>query len=118
MGFDGEESYNDAWYSFEHPSDATRGKRAPKNNRGRSRQTRRQSYAAKAKQLSTEDMTGQFVEFSMDQRGSRTLQSQIQKGTDHDRRAIFEEIQGHILQLVTDAFGNYVVQKLFEHGAD
>jgi mRNA-binding protein PUF3 len=29
---------------------------------------------------------------------------------------VFREIQPNCLQLMTDVFGNYVVQKLFEHG--
>lgn len=29
---------------------------------------------------------------------------------------MFREIQPNCLQLMTDVFGNYVVQKLFEHG--
>ena len=29
---------------------------------------------------------------------------------------MFREIQPNALQLMTDVFGNYVIQKLFEHG--
>jgi hypothetical protein len=33
-----------------------------------------------------------------------------------EKQMVFEEILPNALQLMTDVFGNYVIQKFFEHG--
>eukprot|EP01063_Lacrimia_lanifica_P008189 TRINITY_DN1529_c0_g2_i2.p1 TRINITY_DN1529_c0_g2~~TRINITY_DN1529_c0_g2_i2.p1 ORF type:complete len:650 (+),score=183.05 TRINITY_DN1529_c0_g2_i2:104-2053(+) len=64
------------------------------------------------------DLRGRVAEFSRDQEGSRFIQKQISLGlSDADRRMLFEEVLPEVLDLMTDVFGNYVVQKLIEHGS-
>ncbi|KLO10675.1 ARM repeat-containing protein [Schizopora paradoxa] len=63
------------------------------------------------------ELFGHIVEFSGDQHGSRFIQQSIQSATDEERQKLFDEIfPEHVLNLMQDVFGNYVVQKLFEHG--
>ncbi|KAJ7449830.1 armadillo-type protein [Mycena latifolia] len=63
------------------------------------------------------DITGFVVEFSGDQHGSRFIQEQLPTATSEERQSVFDEIVPHnTLQLIQDVFGNYVIQKLFEHG--
>lgn len=33
-----------------------------------------------------------------------------------EKERVFKEIQPNAMQLMTDVFGNYVIQKFFEHG--
>ncbi|KAI3450921.1 hypothetical protein Pfo_007586 [Paulownia fortunei] len=49
-----------------------------------------------------------------DQNGCRFLQRKFAEGTSEDIERIFTEIIMHIVELMTDPFGNYLVQKLLE----
>lgn len=49
-----------------------------------------------------------------DQIGCRFLQKKFAEGAPEDIERIFVEIIGHIVELMTDPFGNYLVQKLLE----
>lgn len=63
------------------------------------------------------DIYGHIVEFSGDQHGSRFIQQKIETASSEEKQIIFDEIvPDNTLQLVQDVFGNYVIQKLFEHG--
>ncbi|WRT67370.1 uncharacterized protein IL334_004341 [Kwoniella shivajii] len=62
------------------------------------------------------DIFGHIVEFSGDQHGSRFIQQKLETATLEDRQNLFDEIMPNARQLMTDVFGNYVTQKLFEHG--
>ncbi|KAG9008417.1 mRNA binding protein puf3 [Tulasnella sp. JGI-2019a] len=63
------------------------------------------------------DVVGKIVEFSGDQHGSRFIQEKIQTAKPEEKQRVFDEIvPDHALQLMSDVFGNYVIQKLFEHG--
>ncbi|KAJ7343436.1 armadillo-type protein [Mycena albidolilacea] len=63
------------------------------------------------------DIAGSVVEFSGDQLGSRFIQDELPKASSEERQSVFDEIvPGNTLQLIQDVFGNYVIQKLFEHG--
>lgn len=59
---------------------------------------------------------GHIVEFASDQHGSRFIQNKLENASDEEREAVFDEIMPSAFQLMTDVFGNYVIQKLFEHG--
>ena len=59
---------------------------------------------------------GHIVEFSGDQHGSRFIQQKLETAEDPEKQLVFEEILPSALQLMTDVFGNYVIQKFFEHG--
>ncbi|KAJ7235469.1 armadillo-type protein [Mycena haematopus] len=63
------------------------------------------------------DITGSVVEFSGDQLGSRFIQDAMLEATSEEKQSVFDEIfPNHTIQLIQDVFGNYVIQKLFEHG--
>ncbi|KAJ7097908.1 ARM repeat-containing protein [Mycena belliarum] len=71
----------------------------------------------KGKDWELRDITGFVVEFSGDQHGSRFIQEKLVSATSDERQSVFDEIvPNNTLQLMQDVFGNYVIQKLFEHG--
>ncbi|KAI0054094.1 ARM repeat-containing protein [Auriscalpium vulgare] len=73
--------------------------------------------ANKSRKWELRDMFGYIVEFSGDQHGSRFIQQKLEIATSDDQQVVFDEIvPGSALQLIQDVFGNYVIQKLFEHG--
>ncbi|KFK23854.1 hypothetical protein AALP_AAs49431U000200 [Arabis alpina] len=47
-----------------------------------------------------------------DQLGCRFLQKLVDQGAFLDEKVIFREILGHVIELSTDPFGNYFIQKL------
>lgn len=49
---------------------------------------------------------------SSDQYGSRFIQQKLETATDEEKNMVFEEIMPQALPLMTDVFGNYVVQKV------
>ncbi|KAJ7285813.1 armadillo-type protein [Mycena rebaudengoi] len=73
--------------------------------------------ASKGRKWELRDITGFVVEFSGDQHGSRFIQNELTTATSEERQSVFDEIvPDNTLQLIQDVFGNYVIQKLFEHG--
>ncbi|KAA1471147.1 ARM repeat-containing protein [Dentipellis sp. KUC8613] len=73
--------------------------------------------ANKARKWELRDIFGYIVEFSGDQHGSRFIQQRLENATSEEKQMVFDEIvPNNALQLIQDVFGNYVIQKLFEHG--
>ncbi|KAG8916180.1 mRNA binding protein puf3, partial [Tulasnella sp. 417] len=73
--------------------------------------------ANKTRKWELRDIFGFVVEFSGDQHGSRFIQQKLEVATIDERNKVFAEIvPEHALSLMTDVFGNYVIQKLFEYG--
>lgn len=73
--------------------------------------------ANKARKWELRDIYGHIVEFSGDQHGSRFIQQKLETATSEEKQGVFDEIvPDNALQLIQDVFGNYVIQKLFEHG--
>lgn len=70
----------------------------------------------KNKKYELRDITGNIVEFSGDQHGSRFIQQKLETANSEEKQVVFDEILPNALQLMTDVFGNYVIQKFFEHG--
>ena len=64
-----------------------------------------------------EEICGQIVAFCQDQHGSRYIQQRLETAGDGEKQAIFIEVLPRASELMIDVFGNYVIQKLFEHGA-
>ncbi|EMP26140.1 Pumilio like protein 2 [Chelonia mydas] len=64
--------------------------------------------------LQLRDLVGHIVEFSQDQHGSRFIQQKLERATPAERQMVFAEILQAAYQLMTDVFGNYVIQKFFE----
>uniref|UniRef100_A0A0D3G657 PUM-HD domain-containing protein n=1 Tax=Oryza barthii TaxID=65489 RepID=A0A0D3G657_9ORYZ len=48
--------------------------------------------------------------------GSRFIQQKLQNATPEEKFMVFEEIMPHAIELVTDIYGNYVLQKAVELG--
>ncbi|XP_058692780.1 pumilio homolog 2 isoform X11 [Poecile atricapillus] len=67
--------------------------------------------------LQLRDLVGHIVEFSQDQHGSRFIQQKLERATPAERQMVFNEILQAAYQLMTDVFGNYVIQKFFEFGS-
>ncbi|XP_063171120.1 pumilio homolog 2 isoform X9 [Candoia aspera] len=67
--------------------------------------------------LQLRDLVGHIVEFSRDQHGSRFIQQKLERATPAERQMLFSEILQAAYQLMTDVFGNYVIQKFFEFGS-
>ncbi|KIJ69377.1 hypothetical protein HYDPIDRAFT_80004 [Hydnomerulius pinastri MD-312] len=73
--------------------------------------------ANKSRKWELRDIFGYVVEFSGDQHGSRFIQQKLETATSEEKQVVFDEIvPDNALQLIQDVFGNYVIQKLFEHG--
>ncbi|GAA5971144.1 hypothetical protein JCM11641_004160 [Rhodosporidiobolus odoratus] len=63
------------------------------------------------------DLIGHIVEFAGDQLGSRHIQTKLDTATTDEKNMVFQEILPNMLQLSTDVFANYVIQKFFEQGS-
>ena len=70
----------------------------------------------KTRQWGLRDLIGHAVAFCQDQHGSRFIQQRLEVCVDADKQTMFDEIVPAAQSLVTDVFGNYVLQKLFEYG--
>lgn len=55
-----------------------------------------------------------IVQRAKEQQGCHLLQKRIKEASLNDKQIIFSEVKDHICELMTDAFGNYFVQKLIE----
>ena len=62
------------------------------------------------------DIIDHVVEFSGDQHGSRFIQQKLETANGEEKERIFAEILPNSVQLMKDVFGNYIIQKFFEHG--
>lgn len=49
---------------------------------------------------------------SADQYGSRFIQQKLEIATIEEKSIVYQEIMPHALNLMTDVFGNYVIQKV------
>ena len=49
---------------------------------------------------------------SADQYGSRFIQQKLETATAEEKNMVFDEIMPQALSLMTDVFGNYVIQKV------
>lgn len=70
----------------------------------------------KSRQWGLRDLLGHVVAFCQDQHGSRFIQQRLEVCVEVDKQLIFDEIMPSAQSLMTDVFGNYVLQKLFEYG--
>jgi len=70
----------------------------------------------KSRQWGLTDLLGHVVAFCQDQHGSRFIQQRLEVCNDEEKQSVFEEILQVANPLMTDVFGNYVLQKLFEYG--
>lgn len=49
---------------------------------------------------------------SADQYGSRFIQQKLETATTEEKNMVYQEISPQALTLMTDVFGNYVIQKV------
>ncbi|CAK9146116.1 unnamed protein product [Ilex paraguariensis] len=73
--------------------------------------------SSNARKIDLSDIAGRIVEFSIDQHGSRFIQQKLENCSVEDKASVFKEVLPHASKLMTDVFGNYVIQKFFEHGS-
>ena len=66
--------------------------------------------------LQLRDLAHHIVEFSQDQHGSRFIQQKLERASASEKQLVFQEILASAYSLMTDVFGNYVIQKFFEFG--
>jgi pumilio RNA-binding family len=52
------------------------------------------------------------LDLSADQHGSRFIQQKLENCTAEEKTSVFAEILPHASALMTDVFGNYVIQKV------
>lgn len=69
------------------------------------------------KDYQLKDIYGHAIEFTKDQHGLRFIQQKLPDATEEEKEMIFNEIREILFELMTDVFGNYVIQKYFEHGS-
>ncbi|EFJ23380.1 hypothetical protein SELMODRAFT_53499, partial [Selaginella moellendorffii] len=65
-----------------------------------------------------EEIEGRIYETAKDQHGCRFLQKKFSEGSLEEIDKIFAEVIDHLVDLMTDPFGNYLVQKLLEVSND
>ncbi|KAL7607467.1 hypothetical protein Lser_V15G18976 [Lactuca serriola] len=65
----------------------------------------------KNKSFQLSDVVDHVIEFSTDQYGSRFIQQKLESATVEEKNIIFPEIVPHARSLMTDVFGNYLIQK-------
>ena len=82
------------------------------------RNGRRGQDMAKLDNVPLENCQGHLYSMSKDQHGCRYMQRKLEDGDPAHISAIFAETCPHIIELMTDPFGNYLCQKLFEHCND
>lgn len=73
---------------------------------------------SKNRSWTVHDIAGHVVEFCQDQNGSRFIQQRLEVADVQEKLAVMREVLQSIRLLRNDVFGNYVVQKLLEHGTD
>ncbi|CAA0807329.1 Putative pumilio homolog 7- chloroplastic [Striga hermonthica] len=57
---------------------------------------------------------GYIYHIAKDQHGCRFMQRMFDEGTSRDVQIVFEEIIDHVVELMMNPFGNYLMQKLLE----
>jgi len=77
-----------------------------------------QLKGSKGKKIELPDIIGHVMEFCTDQNGSRFIQLKLESCPPEDTIGVFQEILPQAIALMTDVFGNYVIQKFFEHGSE
>ncbi|EGE03881.1 RNA-binding protein [Trichophyton equinum CBS 127.97] len=65
-----------------------------------------------------ENYSGEIYGMCKDQHGCRYLQRKLEEGVPEHVQIIFRETQIHVVELMTDPFGNYLCQKLLEFTND
>ena len=73
---------------------------------------------ARFNNIRLEQIQGEIYGLCKDQHGCRYLQKQLEAGNPEHVQLIFLETNQHVIELMTDPFGNYLCQKLLEYSND
>ncbi|KAI7558425.1 hypothetical protein KC346_g23035, partial [Hortaea werneckii] len=95
--------------------------RFPDNSQRMNAEARRQAQEAalqKYAQTDIRDLVGKIYMLCKDQHGCRFLQRKLDERDEPTIQTIFNEVKDHIIELMTDPFGNYLCQKLLESTND
>eukprot|EP01116_Phalansterium_solitarium_P014858 TRINITY_DN3273_c0_g1_i1.p1 TRINITY_DN3273_c0_g1~~TRINITY_DN3273_c0_g1_i1.p1 ORF type:complete len:891 (+),score=275.36 TRINITY_DN3273_c0_g1_i1:107-2779(+) len=65
-----------------------------------------------------DQLVGKIYQVCKDQQGCRYLQKKLEEGDPRTAQIIYQEVYPHLVELMTDPFGNYLCQKLIEHAND
>lgn len=106
--------------SFNRENRSARGNNGHVNNPVASRDSLVEEFRStfgKSRQWSLKDLSNHIVAFCQDQHGSRFIQQKLEICSDVEKQLVFDEIFPSAQILMTDVFGNYVLQKLFEYGS-
>lgn len=65
--------------------------------------------------MSNEELAKHSYQLAKDQAGCRYLQKKIEDEPEIVNTLIYPRIVEHTIELMNDAFGNYLIQKILEH---
>ena len=82
------------------------------------RMTNSESDGQRFMHVNLEDIQHDIYGLCKDQHGCRYLQKKLEEQKPDQISMIFAETNQHVVELMTDPFGNYLCQKLFEHSND
>lgn len=68
--------------------------------------------------MTLDECVGQLYQLCKDQHGCRFLQRQVESGNRDSIHKIWLETSPHVVELMSDPFGNYLCQRLFEYCDD
>jgi len=68
------------------------------------------------KNIEYADIEGRMKEYATDQNGSRFIQYFFETSSWDQKSVIFSELVESTSELAMDPFGNYVIQRILEHG--
>jgi len=85
---------------------------------GLTRHTDQSSAMARYNNLPLESVGGTIYSLCKDQHGCRYLQKQLENRIPEQIHMIWLETNQHVVELMTDPFGNYLCQKLLEYCSD
>jgi len=90
------------------------------NQRMSAQQRREVQEAAQARynSINIDELVGEIYGLCKDQHGCRFLQRKLDERDEPTVQIIFSEVKEHIIELMTDPFGNYLCQKLLESTND
>ncbi|KAL8641693.1 MAG: hypothetical protein Q9228_001524 [Teloschistes exilis] len=73
---------------------------------------------ARFNNIKLEQLQGEIYSLCKDQHGCRYLQKKLEERNPDHLHMIFLETNQHVVELMTDPFGNYLCQKLLEYSED
>jgi hypothetical protein len=100
------------------PANGHGAKPARENNRRQNSKRSEQEASSRFSQASLESLVHEVYTLCKDQDGCRFLQKKLEEKNPTYLNIIFNETCPHVVELMTDPFGNYLCQKLLEHAND